>query len=70
MGKTIITNDMKKVQTATDKGVGSSELLSGGYRMGKGYMHYNQYINQVRQGKKAIVLGQEYVVLSLNLYQE
>ena len=37
---------------------------------GKAYSQYMQYITQVRSGKKAIVMGPEYVVMSMNMYKE
>ncbi len=38
-------------------------------RAGKGYAMYNHYIRQVRNGEKAMVMGIDYVVLSMNLYK-
>lgn len=45
-------------------------LVSQSHRHGKGYMQYNQYILQVKSGKKAMVIGMGYVVLSDNMYKK
>lgn len=37
---------------------------------GKAYSQYTSYIKSVREGKKAIVVGSEYVVMSMNMYKE
>lgn len=37
---------------------------------GKGYLQYNQFISSVKSGKKTMVIGVDYVVLSMDHYKE
>ncbi len=55
-----------------DRNSNSSALdlfVSRPYRAGKGYAQYNEFVSKIKKGEKAMVLGPEYVVLSMNLYK-
>lgn len=46
------------------------KIISGGRVLGKQYRMFVDFIKQVKRGEKAVVLGVDYAVVSMNFYKE